>query len=132
MARRSRVRESRTQIEVEIQREILRQAEARAEVESGTQEFAEKVRDHWKFVEAPVDSGEYAASIKVRKPRSGKGLPTRQVVATDWKAHLIEFGTGPDEEGSQSPFGPDTPTPAFAPAQKTATRFGGDLTGGVG
>lgn len=132
MPRGSRVRETRAQIELEIERAALSQAVARAEMESGTQDYAEKVRDHWKFQEAPVDSGEYAASIKVRKPKSGRGLPVRQVVATDWKAHMIEFGTKPDSEDSQSPFGPDTPTPAFAPAQKTATFFGGDLTDGVG
>ena len=43
-----------------------------------------------------------------------------------WKAHMIEYGTGPDtKDGSR--FGPNTPTPEFAPGAKTAAHFGGTL-----
>ncbi len=112
----SRVRESRSQIENEIEREILRQANLEDEV----QRKAEEVRDHWKFKEAPVDEGRYAASIKVRKGKANFGLPSRRVTASDYKAHWLEYGTG--EPG---------PTTAYAPGEKTAMHFGGTLDDGV-
>lgn len=87
------------------------------EVDVTLQEFMEdEVVAYWKSV-APVDRGDYAASIKVtRKAKGGRGV----VSATDYKAHWVEFGTA--EPG---------PTSAAAPAEKTAIRFGGTLEGGV-
>lgn len=90
-----------------------------AELEADVQEFAEKVRDHARR-EAPVDTGRYAAGIKVRRAKPANGLPARQVVATDFKSHWIEFGTG--KPG---------PTDEHAPMGKTAHHFGGTLDGGV-
>lgn len=97
-----------------------------AEVDAGLRAKAEEIVEYWRGV-SPVDSGEYAASVKVQKVRRGKGV----VGSKHWRAHMIEFGTGPDtKKGSK--FGPDTPTPAFAPGQKTAEHFGGNLAeGGV-
>lgn len=119
MPRSSRVREPVSQIEAEIRRKVRDQAE----LISDTKDQAEKVRDHWRNI-APVDSGAYAASIHIEQRPPIEGLPRFAVVAGDWKAHFIEFGTGPDtKEGS--PFGQDTPTPEFAPAAKTAAYFGG-------
>lgn len=64
-----------------------------------------------------VDEGRYAASWKViKKAKNGRGV----VGPTDFKAHWIEFGTGAPG-----------PTKAYAPVQKTAEHFGGDLTSGV-
>lgn len=95
------------------------------EVDAGLQEEAEKVAEYWRSI-APVDHGDYAASIRVqKKARNGKA----QVGTKSWKAHMIEFGTKADPPDTKSVFGPDTPTPAFAPGQKTAEHFGGDLTG---
>lgn len=84
-----------------------------AEIDSGLQEFMEdEVIPYWRSV-SPVDSGGYAASVKVTKDaKLGKG----EVGATDFKAAWIEFGTG--EPG---------PTPVFAPGGKTAKHFGGTL-----
>lgn len=89
---------------------------ADAAVEVGVNEFmANEVVPYWRS-QAPVDSGKYAASIKVvRKSRRGKG----KVRATDYKAAWIEFGTG-------SP----GPTDTHAPAEKTARHFGGSLDRG--
>lgn len=95
------------------------------EVDQGLQEESEKVAEYWRSV-SPLDHGDYVASIRVqKKARHGKA----QVGSKYWKAHLIEFGTKADPPDSKSPFGPNTPTPAFAPGQKTAEHFGGDLTG---
>lgn len=87
------------------------------EVDAALQEFMEdEVVPYWKSV-APVDSGKYAASVKVtRKAKGGRGV----VTATDWKAHFIEYGTAAPG-----------PTTAFAPAEKTAIHFGGTLQGGI-
>lgn len=75
---------------------------------------------------SPVDQGDYAAAWEVvKKARRGKGV----VGNNHWRAHMIEFGTKADKPGSKSPFGPDTPTPAFGIGQKVAEHFGGDLTG---
>lgn len=91
--------------------------ESAVEVDVGLQEFMTKeVVPYWKSI-APVDSGQYAASIKVvRKARRGRG----KVRATDYKAAWIEFGTG--QPG---------PTAAHATAEKTARHFGGHLSGGI-
>jgi uncharacterized protein (TIGR02266 family) len=46
-------------------------------------------------------------------------------VSTDNEhAGFIEYGTGPDNPGSRSPWGPNTPTPEFAPAAVTAAPVG--------
>jgi len=75
---------------------------------------------------SPVDEGDYAAAWEVvQTARRGKGV----VGNTHWRAHMIEFGTKADAPGSKSPFGPDTPTPAFAIGQKVAQHFGGHLAG---
>ncbi len=75
-------------------------------------ELAAKVVAHAKSI-APVDEGEYAAGIRItKKPRGGKAV----VSATNWKSHLIEFGTGAPG-----------PTKAFAVMEKTAHHFRGTL-----
>lgn len=116
MPRGARVRETNGQIAQEIERAVREQAM----LEDDAQKFAEEVRDHWRYQEAPVDTGHYAASIKVRKLPSKNGLPMRRVTATDFKAHWIEYGTG--EPG---------PTKAYAPGEKTAHHFGGTLDEGI-
>lgn len=115
--------------EREIRAEIEAKIRADAEIRVKAAEFADDVRDYARSI-APVRTGAYAASIKVKKQRDHLGLPAYRVVATDWKAHLIEYGTGSDsKEGS--PFGKDTPTPEFGVFGKTAHRFGGTLDGGI-
>ncbi|QRZ05893.1 HK97 gp10 family phage protein [Mycolicibacterium austroafricanum] len=95
-----------------------------SEVDAGLKDEAQKVADYW-VEQSPIDEGDYAASVKVLSVRHGKAV----VGTKHWKAHMIEFGTKADPEGSKSPFGPDTPTPAFAVGQRVAEHFGGDLTG---
>lgn len=103
--------------------ELAKAIKSDAKVNEAVKQAAEDAAAYWRSI-SPVDTGDYAASVKVQ----GKVRNGRAVVGTKhWKAHLIEFGTGPDtKKGSK--FGPDTPTPAFAPGQKTAEHFGGNLT----
>lgn len=78
----------------------------------------------------PYQTGDYRASIKKRnlplrqrlfiKSTLRKGIPIGLVYSDDEKAHWIEYGTDPDKPGGHSPWGPDTPTPAFAPMTRTS------------
>lgn len=87
---------------------------------------------------SPVDSGKYAASWQViQKAKRGRGV----VGPTDWKAHIIEFGSGSDSKGGNKEryrpragvkLGPGTPTRAHGTVQKVAEHFGGDLSDGIG
>lgn len=67
--------------------------------------------------DTPVDSGKFAASIKVvKKARNGRGA----VGSRHYTAAFIEFGTG--EPG---------PTKVYAPFQKVAEHYGGTLDTGA-
>ncbi|MBU8833601.1 hypothetical protein [Mycolicibacterium goodii] len=129
MARRSRVRESR----VDIEAEILAQVRENAVLDTANRDLADDVKDSVvEFTpkpgpDHPYATGDAAGSIvveKIRKPRNG--LPARRVKSTDRTFHMLEYGTKADPPTSKSPFGPDTPTPAFAPFGKTKAKF--DLT----
>jgi hypothetical protein len=111
----------------EIENEIRIKVRRDAEVKRGLDIEAKKVQEYWRSV-SPVRTGAYAASIRIRRGKRVDGMPTAVVVATDYKAHWIEFGTKADPVGTHSKFGPNTPTPAFAPRAKTAAHFGGDET----
>lgn len=79
--------------------------------------FGGPLPKHWNQTDS--NAGAYKAGIVNRKGKpDSRGLPTRNISATDHKSHWIEYGTG----GS-------TPTPEFACRQRTATRFG--AMGGV-
>lgn len=128
------------------------------EVNAGIDEFVEKQVIPFARSISPIDSGKYAASWKLKKKaKGGKAV----VGPTAWYAHIIEFGSGADKknrkhvnnkqpkhgrknvpgpgdsrivemgDGEFREFGPDTPTPAFAIAQKVAERFGGTYKGGI-
>lgn len=101
--------------------EVAKAIRESAEVDVELRKFAEEVVEVWR-ANSPIRTGEYAASVKVLKVRHGKAV----VGTRYWKAHMIEYGTGPDtKDGSR--FGPNTPTPEFAPGAKTAAHFGGTL-----
>lgn len=94
----------------------MEQIHASAESDAALNEQAQEMVKYARSI-APVDSGKYAAGIKItRKARGGKAV----VSATNWKSHFIEFGTG--QPGPTRPFGV---------MEKTAQHFGGTLNGGV-
>lgn len=90
------------------------------EVDGELNDLANEVRDYWRSI-APVgradegddNPGQYRDSIRVE--RHGDGF---HVLTDDFKAYWIEFGA--------------KHMPEYAPAQKTAEHFGGDVhLGGV-
>lgn len=112
----------------EIQRELEAGIRKDAELRLKSKEAAEKIRDEVR-AETPVDTGKAAASVHVEKRKDHLGMPAWWVGTRLWYFHFIENGTGPDKEDSESPFGPDTPTPEFAPFAKVAHRNGGTTDG---
>lgn len=123
--------------------ELAKHIRDSAEVDAGINEFmANEVVPYWK-ANSPVDSGEYAASVKVvKKAKKGRGV----VAATAWYAHLLEFGTGGDKkvkkrkgkrrikvDGRWVAMPDNTPTKALGVGQKVAEHFGGNLAddGGI-
>lgn len=73
--------------------------------------FGGPLPKHWQ--QSDPNPGAYKAGIVNRRGRKINGFPSRVIAATDYKSHWIEYGTGGD-----------TPTPEFAPRQRTAIRFG--------
>jgi hypothetical protein len=108
-----------TESSAQIERELMEAIKNLAEIEAGTKELAEEVRDYV-VDEAPVKTGDYAAGIKVRQGKPVAGMSCYKVVATDFKSHWVEFGTG--DPG---------PTKERAPMGKAAYHFGGTLDDGV-
>lgn len=119
------------------------------EVDAGIDKFMKEEGIPYGRSVSPVDTGGFAASWKVmKKAKNGRGL----FGPTAWFSHFVEFGTGPDKkqsrgkkgkrdkkgrrpvevtEGEFRLLGPNTPTKAAAPVQKTAEHFGGSLKGGI-
>lgn len=87
----------------------------------------------------PYQTGDYVAHIKKRKLARGdrtnlrkllhQGIFIGMVYNDSEIAHFVEYGTGADAPGGHATwigldgerhFGPNTPTPEFAPMRKTA------------
>lgn len=80
-----------------------------ADVQAGLDELASEVKEYWQEV-APKDTGEYAASVKVRRvKRDADGNPMRRVSTSHPAAHIIEYGSND--------------TPKFATRAKVANHF---------
>jgi hypothetical protein len=103
-----------------ITQDDIDEAMADDNVDGELNDLANEVRDYWQSI-APVgkkadgdeNPGQYRDSIHVE--RHGEGF---HVLTEDFKAYWIEFGT--------------SHMPEYAPAQKTAEQFGGDVQlGGV-
>ncbi|OBK09007.1 hypothetical protein A5746_00820 [Mycolicibacterium conceptionense] len=117
--------------------DLERELKTNAAVKAEKKRVAQELVDHAKSI-SPVDEGDYAAGWHVEQGRGAEG--ETKAINRHWKAHMIEYGTGPDKKGDDEKryrpgagvaLGPDTRTPAFAIAEKTAHAFGGDLTSGV-
>jgi hypothetical protein len=118
---------------VKLGREIRDKISRDGEVGRRTKRIAEEVQAMVKE-EAPKPgpghpyaTGDFVESIKIRQSRGrlGRFLAAWEVYSDHENANFIEYGTGPDKPGSRSPWGPNTPTPEFAPFGKAAHRFGG-------
>ncbi|WP_234788094.1 HK97 gp10 family phage protein [Mycolicibacterium setense] len=116
-----------------------------AEVDSGINDFMVNEGIPYGKSVSPVETGKFAASWKVmKKAKNGRGV----FGPTAWYSHFVEYGTGSDKKQSKGKkgnrsksgkrtvdieggefrnVGPDTPTKALAPVQKTASHFGGNL-----
>lgn len=113
-----------------------------------TKRFAEEVQAYWKDVAwpesaeehvphgHPYETGSYRESIKIERKRKRFGLPRYAVQSQHPNANFIEFGTGVDKPGGHATWigldgerhwGPNTPTPQYAPAGRTAHHFGGTM-----
>lgn len=118
---------------VKLGAEISAKISRDAEVRRATKRIAEEVQAlvieeaPKPGPEHPYSTGEFIQSIKIRQGRGrlGRFLASWEVYSDSPIANFIEFGTGPDKPGSRSPWGPNTPTPEFAPFAKAAHRYGG-------
>lgn len=112
----------------DIQREIELKIRKDAELLRKSKDAAEQIRDEVR-AETPVRTGKAAASVHLEKRKDRDGMPHWAVISRLWYFHFLEYGTGDDRPGTKSTFGPDTPTPEFAPFAKVARRHGGTLDG---
>lgn len=119
---------------IQLYNELLLKIENDEGVHLRSREFAERVKEHWKSIAPspgdpghPYATGAYKESITIRSERGrdsrGRFIYHYEVGTNDPKAHFLEYGTGPDKPGSRSPWGPNTSTPAFAFAARTAVFF---------
>lgn len=111
----------------DIEMEIRAQVQHEEQLDSANEAKAKEVKA---FIQSkvPIDSGDAVASVKireVRKPRNG--LPARTIFSDDPIFHMLEYGTKADPPDSKSPYGPDTPTKAYAPFGQAKARFGDEL-----
>ncbi|AEL98174.1 minor tail protein [Mycobacterium phage BigNuz] len=124
MARRSRSRVSSAR---DIERELRAKIKQDVSLDTENDELAKEIKQ---FIQSntPIDEGDAVASVKIRKVKKPRnGLPARTIYSDSPKFHMLEHGTMADPPDSQSPYGPNTPTPAFAPFGKAKARFGDQL-----
>lgn len=107
-----------------------------AELRRLLRDFIDDTKETWRVVwesegPHPYQTGDYVAHIKEQKrslaqrifPKWSRRdpIPVGLIYNDSEVAHFVEYGTGPDKPGGHSPWGPDTPTPEFAPARRTTS-----------
>lgn len=95
--------------ELGLEGELLKAVRKDAGIQRGLDQLAKEVKDFWQEI-APVDSGQYAASVKIKKARDENGDPIRRVGTNHPAAHIIEYGS--------------SDTPKFAVRAKVEGHFG--------
>lgn len=113
---------SATKLAAEILVEIKRGTPA-PEIRRRVKQVAKEAEVFAKMI-SPVLTGAYQRAWHIENRPERDGLPHYALVNDDEKANWIEYGTGPDTRG-KSTWGPNTPTPDFAVARRTALKFGG-------
>lgn len=92
--------------------DFLKAVRASSEVNEELDKLAKEVQAYWRET-APIDSGEYAASVKVRRVKKDQqGYPMRRVSTTHPVAHIIEYGSND--------------TPKFGVRARVAGHFGNE------
>lgn len=124
----------------DVQNAIFDGIEDNAELRRALDDFVDDVHTTWVNIWVasgphPYTTGDYLAHIKKTKMtkwyrghvrnflRKHGGLPIGMVYNDSDVAHFVEYGTGDDKPGGNSPFGPFTPTEEFAPMRRTYARF---------
>lgn len=127
-----------------VSHEIHAKIRAERSIKWRTKAFAEQVKTHltevvWPSSTGsilgaghPYETGDFIDSVKIRQERRPKGsrlggqfMAGYEIYSDHPNANFIENGSGPDKPGSKSPWGPNTPTPEYAPFARTAHHFGG-------
>ncbi|QDK01117.1 minor tail protein [Mycobacterium phage Purky] len=111
----------------EIEKELRAKIKQDVQLDTANEELATEIKG---FIQSntPIDEGDAVASVKIRKVRKPRnGLPARTIYSDDPKFHMLENGTMADPPGTNSTFGPDTPTKAYAPFGKAKARYGDKL-----
>jgi hypothetical protein len=133
----------------EIDDAILDGIEDNGELRRALDDFVDDIHTTWVNIWVasgphPYSTGEYLAHIKKEKLskwyrmhvrnylKRHMGMPIGMVYNDSPIAHFVEYGTGPDKPGGHATwigldgvrrFGPNTPTPEYAPMRKTYARF---------
>lgn len=143
MAEESRVEESWQDIAMQLRFAVTKEMAT----DLRPKKFAEEVRDHLRYKEIPAPwnpspltktgpyaTGAAAMSVEVRQTRAANGrfLPAFVVYSLSPIMHFLEYGTLEDKPGGHSPWGPNTPTPIFAPFAHTALYYHGTMDDGPG
>lgn len=123
--------------------------EDNAELRRAFDDFVDDVHTTWVNLWVasgphPYSTGDYLAHIKKEKLskyyrqnvrnylKRHVGMPIGQVYNDSKVAHFVEYGTKADKPGGHATwigldgkrhFGPNTPTPEYAPMRKTYARF---------
>lgn len=137
---------------VQLMNELRLKIENDAEAKRDFKVFCDEVKDYWQHLapdgptsQHPWSTGAYHDSIQRFSERDrdsrGRFMYHHWVATYDPIAHLLEYGTGPDDapnypkppkaggnwfdlDGEHHTWW-NTPTPAFAFAARTAAHFGG-------
>lgn len=124
----------------DIENAIFEGIEDNRELRDALDDFVDAVHTTWVNIWVasgphPYTDGEYLAHIKKQKMskyyrqhvrnflRRHQGMPIGMVFNDSENSVFVEYGTGPDKPGGHSPWGPNTPTPEFAPMRKTYARY---------
>jgi len=129
----------------DVENAVLDGLSSSRELRRAAERFIEDAADIWRLVwdtsrqgilatetgvRHPYQTGNYREHIKtknltwtqklfIKKALRG-GLLVGSVYNDSRVANWVEFGTDVDKPGSKSPWGPNTPTPAFRIAERTA------------
>lgn len=80
------------EIRNELNRLTRERGQGRTVIDKDVNKTAKEAADYARSI-APVDEGDYRDSIHVEDLPDRRGMPGKRVVADDFKAHLIEYGS---------------------------------------